>query len=100
MKELKNLIKEGAPLVIIVLSQEGLEKSFVFYEEENAEALEQGNLLLARISCLLSLLDNAVRHGGDRYVGAVEARPQRKRSAGTGTTGSSAELVAVTNGKQ
>jgi len=78
MKELKNLIKEGAPLVIIVLSQEGLEKSFVFYEEENAEALEQENLLLARISCLLSLLDNAVRHGGEPAEAVGRNRDNRK----------------------
>jgi hypothetical protein len=60
-KELKNLLEAGEPVVVVVLSRKGLEKSFVFYPEEDTDALEAGNMLLARISGLLSLLDNAVR---------------------------------------
>lgn len=51
------------PTVIVVLTPRGLEKAFVFYEEEDAEALEAGNLLLARVSTQLALLDNALRQG-------------------------------------
>lgn len=59
--QLRGLVESGEPVVIVVLSQKGLEKAFVFYEEENAEALEQGNQLLARVSLQLALLDNAAR---------------------------------------
>jgi hypothetical protein len=76
-KELKNLIKAGEPFVVVVLSFKGLEKSFVFYEEENAEALEAGNLLLARISYQLALLDNAVRYGS----GAADGSPGESAEA-------------------
>jgi hypothetical protein len=61
--DLSPLIESGEPVVIVVLSQRGLEKSFVFYEDENVEALEAGNLLLARISPQLTLIDNALRTG-------------------------------------
>ncbi len=64
--DLSPLIEGGEPVVIVVLSPRGLEKSFVFYEEENVEALEAGNLLLARISTQLTLLDNALRVGEDK----------------------------------
>lgn len=59
--DLTPLIQAGEPIVIVVLSTRGLEKSMVLYEEENVEALEAGNLLLARISTQLTLLDNALR---------------------------------------
>ena len=60
-KELRSVIQSGEPVVVVVLTPKGLEKSFVLYEEENVEALEAGNLLLARISSQLALLDNALR---------------------------------------
>jgi hypothetical protein len=60
-EELRTVIQSGDPVVVVVLTSKGLEKSFVFYEEENVEALEAGNLLLARISPQLALLDNALR---------------------------------------
>ncbi len=72
MKELKSLIKAGEPVVVVVLSLKGLEKSFVFYQEDSVEALEAGNLLLARVSCQLSLLDNAVRSPASGGYGSEE----------------------------
>ena len=60
--DLSSFIKNGEPVVVVVLSPRGLEKSFVFYEEDNVEALEAGNLLLARISPQLMLLDSALKH--------------------------------------
>jgi hypothetical protein len=51
------------PTVIMVLTPRGIETAFVFYEEDDVEALEAGNLLLARISTQLALLDNALRVG-------------------------------------
>jgi hypothetical protein len=50
----------------VVLTPKGLEKAFVLYEEDDVEALEAGNLLLARVSTQLTLLDNALRVGEDR----------------------------------
>lgn len=49
------------PTVIVVLTPRGLEKAFVLYQEDDADALEAGNLLLAQISPQLALLDNALR---------------------------------------
>ena len=49
--------------VVAILTPKGLEKAFVLYEEDDVEALEAGNLLLARISTQLTLLDNALRAG-------------------------------------
>ena len=63
--DLSPFIENGEPVVIVVLSPRGLEKSFVFYEEENVEALEAGNLLLAQIAPQLALLDNALRLGDE-----------------------------------
>lgn len=51
--------------VIVVLNPRGLEKAFVLYEEDDVDALEAGNLLLARISPQLALIDNALRQGGE-----------------------------------
>ena len=56
---------EQEPTVIVVLSPKGLEKAFVLYQEDDVDALEAGNLLLARISPQLALIDNALRQGGD-----------------------------------
>ncbi len=53
----------GEPVVVVILSSKGLEKSFVFYEEENEESFEAGNQLLVKISPQLMLLDNALRSG-------------------------------------
>jgi hypothetical protein len=52
---------EQEPTVIVVLSPKGLEKAFVLYQEDDVDALEAGNLLLARISPQLALVDNALR---------------------------------------
>jgi len=49
------------PTVIVVLTAKGLEKAFVLFEEDDVESLEAGNLLLARISSQLTLIDNALR---------------------------------------
>lgn len=49
------------PTVIVVLTPKGLEKAFVLYEEDNVDAIEAGNLILARISFELALIDNALR---------------------------------------
>jgi hypothetical protein len=57
------------PTVIVVLTPKGLEKAFVLYEEDDVDALEAGNLLLARISAQLALLDNALRMGEDKSKG-------------------------------
>jgi hypothetical protein len=57
------------PTVIVVLTPRGLEKAFVLYEEDDVEALETGNLLLARIAPQLTLLDNALRVGEDKSEG-------------------------------
>jgi hypothetical protein len=51
------------PTVIVVLTPGGLEKAFVLYQEDDVEALEAGNRLLARVAAQLILLDNAVRRG-------------------------------------
>lgn len=49
------------PMIIVVVTPKGLERALVVYEEDDVEELEQGNLLLARISAQLTLLDNALR---------------------------------------
>ena len=69
--ELRNVIESGEPVVVVVLSQKGLEKAFVFFDEDSVDALEAGNLLLARISPQLSLIDNALRQGEETAVSAV-----------------------------
>jgi len=74
-KKLRGMVESGEPVVVIILSQKGLEKAFVFYEQENAEALEIGNQLLAKVSCQLMLRDNAVRHG-EEPTQAVEQESQ------------------------
>ena len=60
-QNLASPIQAGEPVVVVVLSPRGLERSLVFYEEDNEEALEAGNLLLTRISAQLMLLDSALR---------------------------------------
>ena len=59
--DLTPVIEAGEPVVVIVLTQRGLEKSLLFYQEDSVEALEAGNLLLAKISAQLTLIDNAIR---------------------------------------
>ena len=74
--QLRGLVESGEPVVIVVLSQKGLEKAFVFYEQENAEALEAGNQLLARVSLQLALVDNAIRRSPGEPAEAVEQELQ------------------------
>ena len=62
--ELNSLVESGEPVVIVVLSERGLERAFVFYPEGDPDALEMGNQLLARVSTHLILLDSAVKSGG------------------------------------
>lgn len=72
--DLTPVIESGEPVVIVVLSQRGLEKAFVFHEEENAEALEAATQLLARVSLQLALLDSAVKNGADSEIAAVSEK--------------------------
>lgn len=60
---LEPLIEAGEPVVAILVTPRGLGKSLLFYEEDNPEALEEANQLLARISPQLVLLDNAIQKG-------------------------------------
>jgi hypothetical protein len=59
--DLTPLIEAEEPVVIVVLTRRGLEKSLLFYQEDSVEALEAGNRLLARVSAHLVLLDNTLR---------------------------------------
>ena len=59
--DLTPVIEAGEPIVVIVITWSGLQKSLLFYEEDSVEALEAGNLLLAKISPQLMLIDNALR---------------------------------------
>lgn len=59
--DLRAVVETGEPLVVIVASQKGLERSFVLYEEDSADSLEAGNLLLAKIAPQLVLLDAALK---------------------------------------
>ena len=65
--ELRNTTEAGEPVVVVLLSPRGLDRAFVLYED--AEALEAGNLLLAKISAQLTLIDDALR--GAAAVSAV-----------------------------
>lgn len=58
---LEPIIEAGEPVLAILVTPRGLEKSLLFYEEDNPEALEAVNQLLARISHQLMLLDDAIR---------------------------------------
>lgn len=49
------------PTVVIVVTPKGLERAFVLFEEDNVDQLEAGNLILARISFELAMIDNALR---------------------------------------
>jgi hypothetical protein len=59
--DLTPLIEAEEPVVIVVLTRRGLEKSLLFYQEDSVEALEAGNRLLTRVSAHLVLLDNTLR---------------------------------------
>lgn len=72
-ENLKGIVESGEPVIVVILSRKGLEKAFVFYEEENAEALEAGNMLLARVATQLVLLDNAVKSNPDIQAALVHA---------------------------
>ena len=61
--DLSPVIQAGQPVVVVVLSTQGLEKSLVFYAEDDVDSLEAGTLLLAKISPHLLRLDNALRTG-------------------------------------
>ena len=62
------VIESGEPVLVLVVSPQGLERTLILYDE-SVEALEQGNLLLARLAPQLLLLDNAAR-GETPVVGA------------------------------
>jgi hypothetical protein len=49
--------------VVLELTPAGLQRAYILYEEGDVDSLERGNLLLARISPQLLLIDNALRVG-------------------------------------
>lgn len=74
--DLKPVIEAGEPVVVVVLTKNGLQKSLVFYESDNPEALQAGNELLARVSTNLVLLDNTLRAASEDQQAAIPGEPQ------------------------
>jgi hypothetical protein len=60
-RDLSSLVAGGEPVVIVVLSNRGVEKSLIFHDEGDPVALGEGNLLLAKIAPHLMLIDSALR---------------------------------------
>ena len=61
--------KIKTPTVVVVLSEDGVERSLIIAPEDDVELQERGHLLLARIAAQLTLIDNALR--GQDAVPAV-----------------------------
>ena len=53
------------PTVVVVLSEDGVERSLIIVPEDDVELQERGHLLLARIAPQVALINNVLQQSAD-----------------------------------